>query len=128
MEINEQELFSLNWATLNPSEQRAWLEIFVAKKKIAKNESGQYICDNIPLPSTISLDFLHSLERNLVGKMRDLYIENVTNETSTNTYRGMTDEQIKSPETTTAYYFNLLTTPVELRAKCLYYAAKGEYV
>jgi hypothetical protein len=125
--MDKQEFYSYNWNTLSSVEQHAWLLMFCAKKNVVQ-ENGVFLCENKAVTGEIDLDLIHELESNLDTQAKSIYIENLTSEISVQTYKGLSESQIQLPETTNAYYFNVLHAPKALKAKCLYYAMKSDYV
>lgn len=124
---NKAEFYNQNYNILTKKEKIAWLVMFGLNEDIVLKD-GQYYFGSALVPDEIDLNLIHQIESNLSGKVRDNYVENITNEISAITYRGMTDAQISLPSTTASYYYNLLHAGAELRAKCLYYSIRAEHV
>lgn len=117
--MEKEELMELNWHTMTLDEQALWVHSFVFSVDVS---------DSSKTFEPLSLDLLSRAENRLDVKSKSLYIENITNEISAKTYKGLNDDQINSPDTANKFYFNLLSASIDIRAVCLYRSVRGEHV
>ena len=71
----------------------------------------------------ITLDIVRVCEQRLSEKQRARYVDYVSGEIAAITYQRIDPS---SEAASSAYYFNLLSMPAEMKAKMIWHAVKGE--
>lgn len=73
----------------------------------------------------IDMAMVWLMEENMRQDARARYTDLVSAEASLITYRGLSDAQIQTQDTTQRYYFNLLHMPAEVKARCAWHAIEN---
>lgn len=82
-----------------------------------------YVCNAANSKSDrIDAQMVWLMEENMRQDARVRYTDLVSGEASLVTYRGLSEAQIQTQDTTQRYYFNLLHMPPEVKARCAWHA------
>lgn len=85
-----------------------------------------YVCNAAGNKSDrIDMAMVWLMEENMRQEARIRYTDLVSAEASLVTYRGLSEAQIQTQDTTQRYYFNLLHMPAEVKARCAWYALEN---
>jgi hypothetical protein len=104
--------FSASWATLSYSEKADWLNIHVLEENVVQPD--------------FNMNEIVRCESVLTGSAKKLYLRNCTSFVSRKVYKGKTQEEISSKDTTAEFYLKLLTLDKNARGLCLSLAVKGD--
>ena len=66
------------------------------------------------------LELIARCEAALTPAQRALYIKYMSSDIALKTYDGLTEAQCQLPETGDKFYWNFLTAPTDLRARCIW--------
>ena len=122
--IDVGELETLGWGTLTESERAAWLLRFAGNFPVVSSQNGFSLDGH--LITKIDSNIVTLCESRLSEAVRQQYIENATAEASAIAYKGLTPAQVQNPSVALQFYWSLLTLPAEERARCMYWAVRGE--
>lgn len=114
-----------NWDTMSEHEQVAWLQRFVLKQEVT-SDGAHFHLKHSRLADTIDANLVRDCERILSGETRSLYVASAASEASASAYVGMTPAQISHPDTAAKWYDHILTLAPDVRARCIYWAVRGE--
>lgn len=92
--------------------------------------SGQqqllYVCNAANSTSDrIDATMVWLMEENMRQDERVRYVDLLSAEASLITYRGLSEAQVQTQDTTQRYYFNLIHMPAEVKARCAWYALEN---
>lgn len=123
--MNWEEFKITNWDTMSEAEQSAWLVKFVLGIDI-QHDGTSFSVGGETITGKPDARRIANCEQGLEGPVRDLYLENCLSEASSIAYSGLTPEQVQTPETAKKFYASLLMLPTAVRARCMYWAVRGE--
>lgn len=127
-DFDRSEFYTSNWDTLRSEQQGAWLYMFVLGEKVQFNPSDEtfVLLSDGKMIVGYDHDVVVECERRISGDTRKLYVQNCLSEASAIAYEGLTPEQVQRPETAHRFYEVLLTLASDRRARCMYWAVRGE--
>lgn len=73
----------------------------------------------------IDASLIWLVEENMRPNAKSKYVELLSAEVCTVTYRGLSDAQIQTQETTERWYFNLVHMPAAVKARCAWHALEN---
>lgn len=123
--MNWEDFKITNWDTMTDAEQTAWLAKFVLCEDV-QFDGTKFTLFGSDLSDQFGQTLVSNCEKKLQDSVRELYLDNCLAEASSITYKGMTQEQVQSPDTAKKFYATLLMLPSEVRARCMYWAVRGE--
>lgn len=96
------------WEQMSPAQQLLYI------CNVAGNKSDR-----------IDMSMIWIVEENMRQDARVRYTDLLSAEASLITYRGLSEAQIQTQDTTQRYYFNLLHMPADVKARCAYNAIEN---
>lgn len=122
--MNWEDFKVTNWDTMGEMEQAAWLHKFVLGDNVDVDGNRFSLAGGIP--AEFDANLVERCERSLDGAELELYVANCLTEASYIAYKGLEPEEVRTPEVARRFYEKLLLLPVEVRARCMYWAVRGE--
>lgn len=98
------------WHEYSEEEKVAWLLANVLNDLEPKPEG----------PTKYDLTLLARCEAKLNEKQRQLYVKYMNSDIAIITYKGLSDDECRSPEVSDRFYWNYATAPVDLRGRIIW--------
>lgn len=100
------------WHEYSDEEKRAWLMLHVLK------EGGVVPEDHVQ--PNYDMVLVNRCEQALTESQRELYIKYMNSDIAIKTYSGLSDAEQQTNATADKFYWNYLTAPHDLRARCIW--------